>query len=173
MEHNYKATKKEVWNKIIREYTSKHFNKENIEDFIGTFVFSSSSLHIIPTINRAFNEAKKEGKTYDFKDLSSGPKAGYIAGTTSLCLQAIAYLISIPLLEEHSKFGAIPVLVGTNLISGIYEVGRSIKNKYRTTEKKLIEEKKNNLEDIASKYSDLKISREDNFCKRYAIEVWM
>ncbi len=131
MVENYNPTRKEVLREAFSGVNLKNTRsklKQVGGDFIAMASISSLCPYIIPTTVRLHRDIESLGEKVEI-DVADyiGLSAGLIAGVGSYIVQVGGYLYAV----EHDHPEALLIPVATNVVSGVYEVGRKIYNNAR------------------------------------------
>lgn len=149
----YQPTRNEIIKSMIKDIENplKEFGKSIYE--IGKEAFSfvkylvESALYVntipyhLPTFGRKIANMKKGPIGSDSEQL--GFSIGFLGGIIGGTIGQFALYDS---LSDKTNFPLWAIPVTTNVISGIYEIGKEINKKYKNTKEKLILEKAKSLE---------------------------
>ncbi|HLC56342.1 MAG TPA: hypothetical protein VJJ23_03855 [Candidatus Nanoarchaeia archaeon] len=143
---NYAPTKSEVVKEIGNGFVSYikdwKFKDSNLKYAIESLLFVTIFPYILPTTIRSLNKpltAEEKNRTYTkTEDVLTG--LAIVAGIGGIVIQVVGYYQ----LARHDKEEFLLIPVTTNVISGIYEIGR---HQVDNAKRRLIDRNKRSLDD--------------------------
>ena len=151
---NYEPTRKEVFVEIFGNIGGDYFTKDNIRNLRKGFTDASkiffastatlvSAPYVVPSFSRLIKEVGDED--VQLKVLERiGLHSGFFTGLVADIGQLFGYFYLA--VDDHPEALLIPL--ATNVVSGLYEIGR---HKYRSVRNRLVEKhRRESLESVVS-----------------------
>ena len=114
-----KATLKEIVDVMVKDVTPR-IDFSDIKESFELVEFFAIMPYIIPSIYLANSESKKSPRVYRSKSQMRADDIGFVMGIVTIIGQAALYI-------KYPEY--LPILAGTNAVSGIYEWGMNAKKR--------------------------------------------